>query len=137
MTVKLLPCPFCGASEVKLYQNCNMSWVACISCGLEAPSETGVTNVQAVNYWNTRASSSVSDHQSAISEQSAVMVSPPPSTSQGARTPPENVADRIIGEIEARFPNWQSYRDLIDCIDCTLHELRRQSAFSREEGSAA
>jgi hypothetical protein len=30
------------------------------------------------------------------------------------------VADQIIGQIEERFPNWRSYRDLIDCIDCTL-----------------
>ncbi|SDL08047.1 hypothetical protein SAMN05428953_12671 [Mesorhizobium muleiense] len=34
-------------------------------------------------------------------------------------------ADQIIGQIEERFPNWRSYRDLIDCIDCTLAELRR------------
>jgi hypothetical protein len=77
MSEKLLPCPFCGASEVKLYQNCNMSWVACISCGLEAPSETGVTNVQAVNYWNTRAASSVSDHQSAKCSHKSNPPSPP------------------------------------------------------------
>lgn len=34
------------------------------------------------------------------------------------------VADKIISEIEERFPNWRGYRDLIDCIDCTLHDLR-------------
>lgn len=34
------------------------------------------------------------------------------------------VADQIIGQIEERFPSWRSYRDLIDCIDCTLNELR-------------
>jgi hypothetical protein len=33
------------------------------------------------------------------------------------------VADQIIGQIEERFPNWQSFRDLIDCIDVTLHQL--------------
>jgi hypothetical protein len=33
-------------------------------------------------------------------------------------------ADAIIGDIEKRFPNWKSYRDLVDCIDCTLHHLR-------------
>lgn len=37
---------------------------------------------------------------------------------------PATVADKIIGEIEQRFPNWRGYRDLIDCIDCTLHDLR-------------
>lgn len=34
-------------------------------------------------------------------------------------------SDQIIGQIEERFPNWRSYRDLIDCIDCTLAELYR------------
>ncbi|WP_454629430.1 hypothetical protein [Bradyrhizobium cenepequi] len=37
---------------------------------------------------------------------------------------PQSVADSIIGQIEERFPNWRSYRDLVDCIDCTLHDLR-------------
>lgn len=35
------------------------------------------------------------------------------------------VADQLIGQIEDRFPNWRSFRDLIDCIDCTLADLRR------------
>lgn len=34
------------------------------------------------------------------------------------------VADQIIGQIEERFPNWRSYRDLIDCIDCTLRDAK-------------
>jgi hypothetical protein len=38
--------------------------------------------------------------------------------------PVDSAADAMIGEIEKRFPNWQSFRDLVDCIDCTLHELR-------------
>lgn len=33
-------------------------------------------------------------------------------------------ADQIIGQIEARFPDWKSFRDLVDCIDVTLHRLR-------------
>lgn len=33
----------------------------------------------------------------------------------------QKIANEIISEIEERFPDWQSYRDLIDCIDCTLH----------------
>lgn len=36
----------------------------------------------------------------------------------------QRAADQIIGQIEERFPNWRSYRDLIDCIECTLHDLR-------------
>lgn len=33
-------------------------------------------------------------------------------------------ADAMIAQIEERFPDWRSFRDLIDCIDVTLHELR-------------
>jgi len=43
------------------------------------------------------------------------------------RSPVVNAADAMISEIEKRFPNWQSFRDLLDCIDCTLHDLRRYS----------
>jgi len=42
------------------------------------------------------------------------------------RSGDDAVVDQIIGQIEERFPNWRSYRDLIDCIDCTLHDLRGQ-----------
>lgn len=45
-----------------------------------------------------------------------------------AAAPGSNVADQIISKIEERFPNWRSFRDLLDCIDCTLHELRRTAA---------
>lgn len=40
---------------------------------------------------------------------------------------PTCIADKIISEIEKRFPGWEGYRDLIDCIDCTLHALRSSS----------
>ena len=35
-----------------------------------------------------------------------------------------DTANAIMGQIEARFPDWQGYRDLVDCIDVTLHRLR-------------
>ena len=35
-----------------------MAWVACIVCGLEAPSETGVQAEQAIDYWNSRPNAS-------------------------------------------------------------------------------
>ncbi|CAM5397985.1 hypothetical protein AFEL58S_01990 [Afipia felis] len=35
-----------------------------------------------------------------------------------------DTANQMVGEVEQRFPNWQSFRDLIDCIDVTLHQLR-------------
>lgn len=55
--IALLPCPFCGFDRPETHDNvvADMSWVACGQCGLEAPSETGVTKEQAVRYWNTRA----------------------------------------------------------------------------------
>jgi hypothetical protein len=36
-------------------------------------------------------------------------------------------ADQIISQIEELFPNWRSYRDLVDCIECTLHDLRKDA----------
>lgn len=48
-----------------------------------------------------------------------------------------SAADQIIGEIEERFPNWRSYRDLIDCIDCTLHDLRSALRTSAPVGKQA
>lgn len=41
-----------------------------------------------------------------------------------ARVVEAAIADQIIGQIEDRFLNWEAYRDLIDCIDCTLNDLR-------------
>lgn len=57
MTDKLLPCPFCGGTDVKLRHHgaSSMSWVSCVGCGLEAPCETGATDTEAVSYWNRRA----------------------------------------------------------------------------------
>lgn len=56
-TSELVSCPFCGSANVELHTNplAGMSWVACIDCGLEAPSETGVSAEDAVTYWNRRA----------------------------------------------------------------------------------
>lgn len=31
-------------------------------------------------------------------------------------------AERLLTEVEKRFPNWESYRDLLDCIDVTLQQ---------------
>lgn len=42
-------------------------------------------------------------------------------------------ADQIIGEIEQRFPDWRGFRDLVDCIDVTLHNLRSASPVPASE----
>ena len=42
-------------------------------------------------------------------------------------SPVEVPADQIISQIEQLFPNWRSYRDLVDCIECTLHDLRKDA----------
>lgn len=55
----------------------------------------------------------------AIAAAKAALTAPAPATGET-----EAVADQIIGQIEDRFPNWRGFRDLIDCIDVTLHQLR-------------
>lgn len=45
----------------------------------------------------------------------------------GAAQAASNPADEIIGQIEERFPDWRGFRDLVDCIDVTLHRLRGAS----------
>lgn len=47
----------------------------------------------------------------------------PPAPADHSRGP----ADQVIGQIEELFPNWRSYRDLVDCITCELHELRQRA----------
>jgi len=56
MADELKPCPFCGGKDARVITNSkhSMSWVSCPSCGLEAPTETGVSMEDAVAYWNTR-----------------------------------------------------------------------------------
>jgi len=38
-----------------------MSWISCKSCGLDAPSETGVTDEEAITYWNPRPAPAATD----------------------------------------------------------------------------
>lgn len=54
--VKLKPCPFCGG-EPTLHQPRRAlgAWISCAQCGLEGPTETGVTDDDAARHWNTRA----------------------------------------------------------------------------------
>lgn len=67
MQSELKPCPFCGSSDVHLRQNptAKMSWVSCVGCGMEAPSETGVVDDDAVAYWNRRAKAALSTNMEA------------------------------------------------------------------------
>ncbi len=63
MASELLPCPFCGGTDVNLHHSAKafMSWISCKSCGLDAPSETGVTDEEAITYWNTRPAPAATD----------------------------------------------------------------------------
>lgn len=58
----------------------------------------------------------------ALRQALAALRSQPPAPKEPA--PGVTEADKIIGQIEERFPGWRGYRDLIDCIDCTLADLR-------------
>jgi hypothetical protein len=54
-------------------------------------------------------------------EMIAADLNAPPSQREIELEEKAAVQEQIIGQIEERFPDWRSYRDLIDCIDCTLH----------------
>lgn len=62
ITDDLKPCPFCGGKPT-LHQPRGAlgSWISCAQCGLEGPTETGVTEVEATAHWNTRTALSASD----------------------------------------------------------------------------
>jgi len=51
-------------------------------------------------------------------------VSPDPRFAHPQPQQAASPADEIIGQIEERFPDWRGFRDLVDCIDVTLHRLR-------------
>lgn len=71
----------------------------------------------------------LADTMQAAAEKCRAAISTPAGGVTGTREALENaavllVADQIIADIEKRFPGWQSYRDLVDCIDVTLHNLQ-------------
>jgi hypothetical protein len=35
-------------------------------------------------------------------------------------------ADQIISQIETLFPDWRSYTDIVDCIECTLQRMQHE-----------
>jgi hypothetical protein len=69
------------------------------------------------------------------SQQISVTLSADTKPVQDAIAAAQNVvatpADQIIGQIEELFPNWRSYRDIVDCITCELHELRKRAEGGR------
>lgn len=54
--VDLKNCPFCGG-KATLYPQYGAlgAWISCAGCGLEGPTETGVTAAEAIAAWNRRA----------------------------------------------------------------------------------
>lgn len=50
---EILPCPFCGSSDVELCVTSNFSWCECQNC--EAESCSKETKEEALIQWNTRA----------------------------------------------------------------------------------
>lgn len=55
--VTLLPCPFCGGSEVSVETSREFSWTRCMTgaCGVEGPVVVG-GKLEAIAAWNTRTS---------------------------------------------------------------------------------
>jgi hypothetical protein len=85
------------------------------------------------NYSMKVVESWLSVHMAPMVNEMRSLVGAGPSTSPSDLSPaaPTELsvgpADQIIGQIEELFPNWRSCRDLIDCIECTLHELRKDA----------
>ncbi|NSY12426.1 Lar family restriction alleviation protein [Agrobacterium vitis] len=52
MTDTLLPCPFCGSTELTIAAN-QFSWVACAFCAAEGPQVVSIS--EATKTWNRRA----------------------------------------------------------------------------------
>jgi Lar family restriction alleviation protein len=52
---KLLPCPFCGGTEVRLCSAMNEVWVRCYSCNATSPLLWD--DKKAIKFWNTRSPS--------------------------------------------------------------------------------
>jgi hypothetical protein len=56
MSEELLPCPFCGASDIELSSSGTCSWAVCAGCGAEGPWHNSVGNNpdSARTLWNAR-----------------------------------------------------------------------------------
>jgi len=56
---ELKPCPFCGGpGTLHAPRGALGAWISCAGCGLEGPTETGVTEADATEAWNRRATPS-------------------------------------------------------------------------------
>lgn len=55
MSKKLLPCPFCGSTNVNLLikEGPLFKWVACMDCNAQGPIEFG-NEEKAISAWNRR-----------------------------------------------------------------------------------
>lgn len=49
----LLPCPFCGGTDIHEPENVHAFWTICNDCGCEV--DTRKTRCEARQFWNTRA----------------------------------------------------------------------------------
>ncbi|KAA3526096.1 hypothetical protein GOZ96_22780 [Agrobacterium vitis] len=56
MTDTLLPCPFCGSTELTIAAN-QFSWVACAFCAAEGPQVVSIS--EATKTWNRRAMTAI------------------------------------------------------------------------------
>lgn len=50
---ELLPCPFCGSTDIHVYSAYGLSRACCHGCGVRNTAPT--SEQQAVEWWNTRA----------------------------------------------------------------------------------
>lgn len=124
MNEELKPCPFCGAGNVILRKSerLHFSWVSCPDCGLEAPTETGVSDDDAVSYWNTRAALTI----------------PQPAEARGiveALRPFASVAEHDIGDDEADTDLFRPMHKHNKAQSLTVGDMRRALSALRANGA--
>ena len=51
---KLLPCPFCGSTNLEVYETDDVAFVRCLGCYAEGPQVVISAKEFAVHLWNVR-----------------------------------------------------------------------------------
>lgn len=92
------------------------------------PEELTEEMREALMYVRMELGSTLRDNAEEIYSTLLSAAPPPPAAVQEMVAVKAHPADQIIGQIEGLFPDWRNYRDIVDCIECTLHRMRSEDA---------